>query len=106
RAEGVHRGGLSGERRQGGATPDREARRPPRHEAPGVGDGSSVRSSIVVSYGGGGIRTPVWFPTHRFRGGPVWPTPAPLHHLVSGEPASPGSFHRGARIRTGDLCDP
>lgn len=28
--------------------------------------------------GGGGIRTPVWFPTHRFRGGPVRPTPAPL----------------------------
>lgn len=61
------------------------------------------RSSMMFVYGGGGIRTPVWFPTHRFRGGPVRPTPAPLQ-TSPGE--SPATFHRGARIRTGDLCDP
>lgn len=55
--------------------------------------------------GGGGIRTPVWFPTHRFRGGPVRPSPAPLLNHSRGE-RSPRTYHRGARIRTGDLCDP
>ncbi len=55
--------------------------------------------------GGGGIRTPVWFPTHRFRGGPVRPSPAPLQVLHDPELRTE-TFHRGARIRTGDLCDP
>ncbi len=59
--------------------------------------------------GGGGIRTLVCFRTHRFRGGPVRPSPAPLLPSTPNahdESAEAVGNNRGARIRTGDLSDP
>ena len=59
--------------------------------------------------GGGGIRTLVWFPTHRFRGGPVRPSPAPLLPILwfGTKRVFPGRAIRpGARMLLRSLRDP